>query len=93
MAELWNHENQKWDTVPVDHDGTKALINGEFVPAYVSTYNSVGGPKAVLMSWDEECGMYTPWNTWFGAKDMDSAWKDALSWAMAEEIPAIRNAA
>ena len=93
MAQLWNTENQEWDTVDIDHDGTKMLINDEFVPAYVSTYNSIGGPKAVLMSWEEELGMYTPWNTWFGAKDADAAWKDALSWAMAEELPAIRNAA
>ena len=76
MAQLWNSENQKWDTVETDHDGTKLLI-----------------PKAVLMSWEEELGMYTPWNTWFGAKDADAAWKDALSWAMAEDIPAIQNAA
>lgn len=64
---------------------------GEKVNAYVSTYTSIGGPKAVLLSIDEECGgHYTPWNTWFAAKNMDAAIEDAKSWAEAEDIPCFK---
>jgi hypothetical protein len=62
--------------------------NGEVVRAYTTTYTSIGGPKAVLLSIDEECGgHYTPWNTWYAAKNMDAAKEDAKSWAESEDIP------
>lgn len=58
------------------------------VNAYVSTYTSIEGPKAVLLAIDEECGEhYTPWNTWYVAKNMAAAKRDAKSWAEAEDIP------
>jgi len=71
-------------------DGMMAMPDGSIVSSYVSTYNSVGGPKAVLLSWDEECDAYTPWNTWYAAKDANAAWIDAKMWAQAEDLPAIR---
>jgi hypothetical protein len=65
-----------------------AVDGGERVNAYVSTYTSIGGPKAVMLSIDDECGgHYTPWNTWYGAKDMPAAIEDAKSWAEAENVP------
>lgn len=93
MALIYDRDLHEFVNVSEDWDGTKLLINGEFVDAYVSTYNSIGGHKAVLMSWDEELAMYTPWNTWFGAANSDMAWRDAKNWALSEEIPAVRNAA
>lgn len=93
MAELFDREMHEWLHLDEEWDGTRLLIDGKFVPEYVSTYSSIGGPKAVLMTWDEEDGMYSPWNTWFGAVDPDAAWKDAKNWALSEDIPAVRNAA
>lgn len=64
---------------------------GEKVNAFTTTYTSIGGPKAQLVSIDEECGgHYTPWNTWFPAKDMAAALEDAKSWAQAEDIPCFK---
>ena len=93
MAMLFDTKQEKFVLAVEESKDGKIFINGEHVRAYVSTYTSIGGPKAVLMAWDDEMGFYEPWNTWYPAKDMDGAWKDALSWAQAEEIPAIRNAA
>jgi len=65
---------------------------GKRVEAYVSTYTSIGGPKAVMLSIDDECGEhYAPWNTWYAAKNMDAAKKDAKSWAEAEGVPCFFN--
>ena len=92
QAQLFNTTKEIWETVELTRDGQKLFLNGEFVHGWVSNYIPIAGPKAVFMSWDEECGTYTPWNTWYPAKDVEGAWKDALSWAMAEDVPAIRDA-
>jgi hypothetical protein len=61
---------------------------GKRVNGYTTTYTSIGGPKAVLLSIDKECGgHYTPWNTWYAAKNMDAAKEDAKSWAESEDCP------
>jgi len=54
---------------------------------YVTVYSSIGGYKAVLMTWDEEMEGYTPWQTgYFGYDDKKKAEDDARDWADAEEI-------
>lgn len=63
-------------------------MDGKPVDAYVSTYHSIGGPKAQLLTWNDELGFYEPWQTWYAAKDMEQAKMDALMWAQAEDIPA-----
>ena len=74
--------------------GQLVMPDGELVGAFVTTYMSVAGPNSQLMVWmddeDDVPPMYAPWNTWYASKDADSAWREALSWAQSEEIPAIR---
>ncbi len=54
---------------------------------YITVYESVGGWKSVLMSWDEEMECHTPFQSgWFGYDDIDKAKDDARDWAEAEEI-------
>lgn len=69
------------------------FMNGQPVKSFITTYTSIGGPKAVCMWWNDEDyppgGFYEPWNTWYAAEDMDAAKQDALSWAQAEELVAI----
>ena len=60
--------------------------------AFVTVYHSIGGWKAVLMTWeemvpgDEESGAYSPWQTWFAARNRDAAIADARAWAEADGI-------
>lgn len=59
-------------------------------PDFITTYHSIGGWKAVQMSWeqmDADFGMYTPWQTGFGGyKNREMAVREAKNWAEAEEI-------
>ncbi len=56
--------------------------------SFVSTYEPTCGHKSVLLTWDEECNMPTPWNTGFFAhKTWEEAMLDAILWAQAEDIP------
>jgi len=56
-------------------------------PSYVTTMTSIGGSKAVLMKWTEDCGgFYEPWNTGPGMKNPEMARIYAKEWAKAEEI-------
>lgn len=85
--------NGGFEEVPIVYnDAGQYIMEGNLVDAFTTTYMSVGGPKAKLMTWvmDEELGgFYDNWNTWYPARDMEGAWLDAKSWAQAEEIPAI----
>ena len=73
-------------------DNGQLVIDGEPVGAFITTYQSIGGPKSKLMAWVEEDGFcyYDNFNTWYASKDADAAWQEALMWAQAEELPAIR---
>jgi len=54
---------------------------------YVTVYRPVAGYKAVLMSWEEDLGMHTPWNTgMFAYRTREEAVAEAKGWAEAEEI-------
>lgn len=56
-------------------------------PPYVTTMFSIGGPKAVLLKYTEDCGgFYEPWNTGPGMKTMNAAKQYAKDWAKAEDI-------
>ena len=55
-------------------------------PPYTTTYFSVSGLKAVLMSWEEELGTYAPWMTGPTFKDPEHSRQWAKDWAGAEEI-------
>lgn len=55
-------------------------------PSYTTTYHSISGLKAVLMSWDEELGSYAPWMTGPSFSDPRDSRKWAEDWAKAEEI-------
>ena len=95
MGTAFKFVNNEWVEVETTSDKAgKIYINGEFIQAFLTTYLPVKGHTAVLLSWedfDEDNGMYTPWNTWYGNDTKDKAWNDALSWAMAEDIPAIKS--
>jgi hypothetical protein len=54
---------------------------------FITTYKPVAGWKAVLLTWDEECNMFSPENTCYfpHASEIDAV-KDAKSWAAQEKI-------
>lgn len=54
-------------------------------PAYTTTYHSMTGLKAVLMSWEEGFG-YTPWMTGPSFSNPENSRQWAKEWAKAEEI-------
>jgi hypothetical protein len=88
----WHNGTEFVDVHLAVNDHGQYFMHGAPVRAFVDTYVSIGGPKARLMWWNEEDlqnGFYEPWNTWYAAKDMDAAKQDALSWAHAEDVPAI----
>jgi len=54
---------------------------------FVTVYQSVGGWKSVLMTWEEDMNCYTPFQTGhFGYDKKEMAEADARDWADAEEI-------
>ena len=57
-------------------------------PAYITTYHSIGGWKAVLMTWNGDFGFYEPYQTSAagGFKNRKHAIVDAKYWAKDEEI-------
>jgi hypothetical protein len=55
--------------------------------AFVTTYLPVAGWKAVLMTWDDECGMHTPWQTsYFAYKTKAEAVAYGKVWAADEGV-------
>ena len=61
-------------------------------PPYIEVYQSVGGWKPQLMTWEvfdpEEGndGGYTPWQTGRGWATVEAACEEGRSWAEAEEV-------
>lgn len=55
-------------------------------PSYITTYHSISGLKAVLMSWDKELQSHTPWMTGPSFKNPKDSKEWAKSWAKAEGI-------
>jgi hypothetical protein len=54
---------------------------------FVTIYRPIAGWKSVLMVWEEELDMYTPFQTgMFGFESREMAVRDAKDWAEAEEI-------
>jgi hypothetical protein len=57
---------------------------------YVTIYQPIGGWNCVLMTWEEEFGCHTPWQTGFnntlGNGSKETAIGEGMAWAMAEEI-------
>ncbi len=54
---------------------------------YVTVTHGVRGYFAVLLTWEEDCKMYTPWNSGFGSySSVDAAVPEAKDWAIAEGI-------
>ena len=93
MGTAFKFINDEWVEVETTTEAGKMFLDGEFINSFVTTYLPVKGHTAVLMSWedfDENNGMYTPWNTWFGNATPEAAWKDALEWAQAEDILAMK---
>lgn len=65
---------------------------------FITTYQSVGGWKAVMDWWNPEMGgFWEPWETGFGAYSTEEkAIEEAESWAEAEEleyVPRVKPAA
>ena len=87
-----NGEKVEFEVCTLDNNRLYDSLTKEPVDVFITTYNSVGGPKAKMMGWFEEDGFayYDNIQTWYAAKDPESAWQDALMWAEAEDIPAIR---
>lgn len=56
--------------------------------SYITVYQSIGGWKAVLMSWNSEGGFYEPWQTSVmgGFRKKEQAVEDGKSWAEDEEL-------
>jgi len=94
MGTAFKFINEEWVEVETTTNADyKMCIDGVVVESFVTTYLPIKGHTAVLMSWEDFEGMpgtYTPWNTWLGNETKEQAWKDALEWAMAEDIPAIK---
>jgi hypothetical protein len=55
---------------------------------FITTYQSVGGWKAVMYWWNPDMGgFWEPWETGFGAYSTEEkAIEEAQSWAEAEEL-------
>ena len=55
---------------------------------YISVYRSIGGWKAVLLTWNEELQFYEPWQTSVmgGFASKEEAIEDGKNWARHEEI-------
>ena len=55
---------------------------------FITTYQSIGGWKAVMYWWNPEMGgFWEPWETGFGAYSTEEkAIEEAQSWAEAEEL-------
>jgi len=54
---------------------------------FITVYESIGGWKSVLMTWEEDMNCYTPFQTGhFGYDQKTLAEADAQDWAAAEEI-------
>jgi len=55
---------------------------------FIAVYKPIAGWKCVLMSYDDEMGCHTPWQTGFsGWANQEDAAKEGRVWAWAEEIP------
>jgi hypothetical protein len=60
--------------------------------AYVTTYKSIAGQKAVLMVWDGDVQTHLPWNTGIAAYPTKAeAVKEAKAWAEAEGLNYVEN--
>ena len=68
-----------------DEDG-KYFSDEGFINAFSCVQNSVSGPMAVLMIWNEECGTYIPCHARWHFSTTEEARDFALSWAEAEEV-------
>lgn len=61
-------------------------------PPYIEVYQSVGGWKPQLMTWEvfdlEEGndGGYTPWQTGYGWATVEAACEEGRNWAETEEV-------
>ena len=58
---------------------------------YTDVYLSIGGWQSVFMTWDDECGCHTPWetglnNTSLGRGDKHGAIVEAMCWADNEGV-------
>ncbi len=55
--------------------------------SYVTITSGMRGYFAVLLSWDEECGCCTPWETGVGSYETaEETIPEAVSWARDEGI-------
>lgn len=65
-----------------------AVHNGVEYP-YISTYESIGGWKAIQIWWNPDMGGFPePWQTGCGGyATEEEAIEEAKDWASAEEIP------
>jgi hypothetical protein len=62
-------------------------VEAEDKRAYVSITHGMRGYFAVLLTWDEECGCHTPWNSGFGSfATSEAAHPEAKAWAESEGI-------
>ena len=74
------------DSGKIDEEIAMATAEEKRMP-YITVYESVGGWKSVLMSWDEEMECHTPFQAgWFGYDDIEKAKDDARDWSESEEI-------
>ena len=60
-------------------------------PSYVTVIHGIGGYNSCLMTWDEECNMYTPWQTGFTNTSLGTglekdAIQEAKGWADDEAV-------
>jgi hypothetical protein len=100
LVQALTHAERRLNDIPHDYADTdfalirRALRGAADVtdehPPYVTAYKPIGGWNSVLLSWDSECGCYTPYETGFnntlGDGSREAAIVEAKSWALSEGL-------
>lgn len=92
MANVARHKKRALEEIKGFEEQSKRLeaerdARYEKFPPYITTYQSIGGWKAILLTVMDDYDMYEPFNTGFGAYDTEAeAEVEAKSWAKDEGI-------
>jgi hypothetical protein len=86
------HAEQEANAFVLDYAPYAEVVRSE--GHYIDTYLPIAGHKVIEYGKDSDCdGMYVPWQTGYWAyRTEQEAYKDACSWAAAEELPVLYNA-
>lgn len=80
--------------VPVEDfdrgESGKAYINGKYVEQFITIKGDGIGVKASRVEWDQSLDDYAELSSMHGFNNAESAWLEAVKWALEEKLPAIR---